>query len=197
MKKIKVKDIVIPAVALFVICLISSVLLAVTNNVTSEKIAQNAEEKSIASRSEVLSEVNAVKVESYGEEKTDEKSGLTYCEGLDKDGNTIGYIFKSAMKGYGGDVCVMVGYDLNGVIVGFTVLDCSGETPGLGQNSKKPEFMERFIGKSGDLTVNKNSNDGQNVQAITAATITSTAVVKAVNAATAAFEGLVGGAKNG
>ena len=47
------------------------------------------------------------------------------------------------------------------------------------------------------LTVDKYSNDGQNVQAITAATITSKAVVKAVNAATEAFNNLTGGASNG
>lgn len=197
MKKMKVKDILLPAAALFVICLIASVLLAVTNNATEAKIEQNNAEKAIASRTEVLAEVDAVKVETYSDDKTDENSGLKYCEGLDKDGNIIGYIFTSSMKGYGGDVSVMVGYNMNGTIVGFTVLDCSGETPGLGQNSKKPDFMQRFIGKSGDLNVNKNSNDGQNVQAITAATITSTAVVKAVNAATAAFNDVVGGATNG
>lgn len=197
MKNLKAKDIVLPAVALFAICLVASILLAVTNNVTATKIKENNAQKAIASRTEVLSEVGGVKVESYGEDKTDEKSGLTYCEGLDKDGKIIGYIFTSAAKGYGGDVSCMIGYDMGGTIVGFTVLDCSNETPGLGQNSKTPSFMERFIGKSGELTVNKNSNEGQNVQAITAATITSTAVVKAVNAANEAFAQITGGAANG
>ena len=84
-----------------------------------------------------------------------------------------------------------------GTITGFTILDCSNETPGLGQKSKKPEFMSRFSGKSGELTVDKYSNDGQNIQAITAATITSKAVVKAVNTATEAFGNLTGGASNG
>ena len=91
----------------------------------------------------------------------------------------------------------MVGYDMTGTISGFTILDCSNETPGLGQNSKKPEFMDRFSGKSGELTVDKYSNEGQNIQAITAATITSKAVVKAVNTATEAFQNLTGGGSNG
>lgn len=197
MKKLKAKDIVLPAVALFAICLVASILLAVTNNVTAAKIKENNAQKAVASRTEVLSEVGGVKVESYGDDKTEEKSGLTYCEGLDANGNVIGYIFTSAAKGYGGDVSCMIGYDMNGTIVGFTILDCSNETPGLGQNSKTPAFMERFIGKSGELTVNKNSNEGQNIQAITAATITSTAVVKAVNAANEAFSQINGGVANG
>ena len=45
--------------------------------------------------------------------------------------------------------------------------------------------------------MNKTSNDGQNIQAITAATITSKAVVSAVNAALSAFETVKGGALNG
>ena len=72
-----------------------------------------------------------------------------------------------------------------------------GETPGLGANSTKPEFRDRFIGKAGELVVNKTSNDGQNVQAITAATITSKAVVAAVNDALSVFSSITGGAENG
>lgn len=193
MKNMKIKDVAVPAVALFIICLVASVLLAFTNKVTADKITQNAADKAAASRLTVLSQVDGTAVASYSEDKTEEKSGLTYCEGLDKDGNVLGYLITSASKGYGGDVQVMVGYNKEGTVVGFTVLDCSGETPGLGQNAKTQSFMERFLGKSGELSVNKNSNDGQNVQAITAATITSTAVVRAVNAATQAFENITGG----
>ena len=65
---------------------------------------------------------------------------------------------------------------------------------GLGANAVKPDFKDRFIGKSGELTVDKTSNEGQNIQAITAATITSKAVVSAVNAVTAAYGEITGGA---
>ena len=197
MKGVKIKDIAVPAAALFVICLVASVLLALTNNVTAPKIKENSKQSELDSLSQVMGEVNGVKAESYGDEETNEKFGVTYRTALDKDKNVIGYVFTTASKGYGGDVRCMVGYDLEGKVVGFTVLDCSGETPGLGQNSKTDTFMSRFIGKSGVLEVNKNSNDGQNIQAITAATITSTAVVKAVNNATQAFGEITGGANNG
>lgn len=197
MKGAKSKQIIIPAAALFVICLVASILLALTNNVTAPKIAQNSKQSELDSLAVVLSEVDGVKVESYGDETADEAHGVTYRTALDKYKNVIGYVFTAASKGYGGDVKCMIGYDLKGTVVGFTVLDCSGETPGLGQNSKTDTFMSRFIGKSGELAVNKTSNDGQNIQAITAATITSTAVVKAVNNATAAFNEITGGANNG
>ena len=191
MKKMKPKDILVPTLALFLICLVATVLLALTNNVTAKTIAWNEIDKANAARSEVLDTTR------FSEEAVEPHTGLRYCEGLYENGETMGYIVTSAAKGYGGDVKVMVGFDLDGTIVGFTILDCSNETPGLGQSSKTPEFMSRFIGKSGTLEVNKNSNDGQNIQAITAATITSKAVVRAVNEATLAYLYLNGGADNG
>ncbi|MCM1543974.1 MAG: RnfABCDGE type electron transport complex subunit G [Ruminococcus sp.] len=192
MKNIKAKDIALPAVALLVICLVASVLLALTNNVTKGKIAQNAVDTENASRKLVLSAAA-----NFSEAEAVSDTNMTYCKGSNESGDLVGYIFTTAAKGYGGDVKVMVGFDTNGEIIGFEILDCSNETPGLGQNSKKPEFKERFIGKSGELVVNKNSNEGQNIQAITAATITSTAVVNAVNAAVNAFNEIAGGASNG
>ncbi len=191
MKESKVKNILTPTLALFLICLIATVLLALTNEITSDTIDRNAAETANAARTEVLDAA------SFSEEALEAQTGLSYCVGQDAAGETVGYVFTSSSKGYGGDVKVMVGYDLTGTITGFTILDCSNETPGLGQNSKKPEFMGRFSGKSGELTVDKYSNEGQNIQAITAATITSKAVVKAVNTATEAFNNLTGGASNG
>ncbi len=191
MKQSKLKAILVPTLALFLICLIATVLLALTNNVTAQTIAQNAAETANAARAEVLDAA------AFSEDAVEAQTGLTYCTGQNESGETVGYVITSSAKGYGGEVKVMVGFDLSGTIAGFTILDCSNETPGLGQNSKKPEFMSRFIGKSGTLTVDKYSSDGQNVQAITAATITSKAVVKAVNAASEAFNNLTGGASNG
>ena len=191
MKQMKLKDILTPTLALFLICLIATVLLALTNSVTAKTIDQNAAETANAARSEVL------EAAAFTEETEEPQTKLLYCAGQNEAGETVGYVFTATAKGYGGDVKVMVGYDLTGTITGFTILDCSNETPGLGQNSKKPEFMGRFPGKSGELTVDKYSNEGQNIQAITAATITSKAVVKAVNTATEAFQNLTGGASKG
>ncbi len=192
MKKMNPKDILIPAVALLIICLVATTLLAGTNLITSEKIALNAVETEKASRMLVLPEGK-----SYGEVTTLD-NGITYCVGTDDSGEQVGYVFTAGAKGYGGTVAVMVGLDNEGVITGIEILS-HAETPGLGANAVKPEFKNRFMGKSGTLTVDKVSNDGQNIQAITAATITSKAVTAAVNSVTAAFEelGLTGGESNG
>lgn len=190
MKKFNAKDIVLPAVALFVICLVASVLLALTNNVTAEKIAQNLVETENASRLVVMPDAKSFS------EVSAKENGVTVCEALDEKGEVIGYVYTSSAKGYGGAVSVMTGIDKDGAVVGIEILSHS-ETPGLGANSTKDSFKDRFKGKSGELIVDKNSNDGQNIEAITAATITSKAVVSAVNAAIADFEENIGGAVNG
>ncbi len=188
MKKMNPKAILVPALALLIICLVATTLLAGTNMITAEKIAANAVEKENSSRMVVLPEGN-----SYSE-VTALENGLTYCEGMNENGEVVGYVFTSGAKGYGGTVGVMVGLDTNGTITGIEILTHS-ETPGLGANATGDGFKSRFAGKSGELVVDKNSNDGQNIQAITAATITSKAVVSAVNAVIAEFETIKGGAE--
>ncbi len=188
----KAKNIIIPAVALFLICLGASALLGLTNSITEKKIEEQAALAIQNSLQEVVTEVDGVKVSSFSDEKDFGDGTITYFEACDEGGKTIAYVLTSSAKGYGGDVKVMTAYDLSGVIVGFTVVDCSNETPGLGQNSKT-HFKGKLEGKSGELVVDKNSNEGQNVQAITAATITSKAVVSAVNASGEAAAQLIEG----
>ena len=188
MKNMKLKDILVPTIALLLICLVATTLLAGTNMITAEKIAANAVEKENSSRMVVLPAASDFS------EVTTLESGITYCEALTEDGEKIGYVFTSGAKGYGGTVGIMIGIDLDGVITGLEILS-HAETPGLGANATGEAFKSRFSGKSGILTVDKNSNDGQNIQAITAATITSKAVVSAVNAALSEFEAIKGGAE--
>ena len=190
MKKISIKEILVPTIALFIFCLVATALLAGTNMITKDKIAENAVQTEIASRAAVLPEGK-----DYGEVVTLD-NGVTYCIGYGADGNEVGYVFTTGAKGYGGTVSVMVGMETEGNITGVEILSHS-ETPGLGANATKADFKERFIGKNGTLTVNKNSNEGQNLQAITAATITSNAVVKAVNLATETYNQIAGGENNG
>ncbi len=190
MKKLNLKEVLVPAIALFLFCLIATALLAGTNSITKDKIADNAVQTEIQSRKAVLSQG-----ESYSE-VTALENGVTYCIGTDTDGNQVGYVFTAGAKGYGGTVTVMVGIDSEGKISGIEILSHS-ETPGLGANATKDDFKGRFVGKSGTLTVDKNSNEGQNVQAITAATITSKAVTNAVNLITEAYNQITGGENNG
>lgn len=58
----------------------------------------------------------------------------TYYEGT-ASGDTIGYVFKTSAKGYGGDIDLMVGIDTSGKVTGVSILSIS-ETAGLGMNAK-------------------------------------------------------------
>lgn len=88
-------------------------------------------------------------------------------------------------NGFGGPMKVMVGVAADGTILGYEILEHS-ETPGLGdkagewfKNADKPN--QNIIGrKAGNLSVSK---DGGEVDAITAATISSRAFLKAINSA--------------
>lgn len=94
-------------------------------------------------------------------------------------------------NGFGGSLSVLVGFNDNGDILGYTILE-TAETPGLGAKADTWFQKEDNGGKGGkacivglnpqsaNLTV---SNDGGDVDAITASTITSRAFLRAIQQA--------------
>jgi electron transport complex protein RnfG len=105
----------------------------------------------------------------------------------DKDDQFVGAAIESFSKnGFSGEIKVMVGFDINGNIVDYSVLE-QKETPGLG--TKMVDWFKTVKGKqniksknagTANLTVSK---DGGDIDAITAATISSRAFLEAVRAA--------------
>ena len=164
------------ALSLFLICAVAAGALAYVNSVTAPTIASNSAAAADKARGEVLPEAD-------GFEEKAAPDGTVYYAAL-KDGETVGYVFTTSAKGYGGDVEIMTGIDAEGRITGVSILTIN-ETPGLGMNAKKDGFRDQFKGKSGVLAVNK---DGGEIVAITSATVTSRAVTNAVNQALALYE---------
>lgn len=74
----------------------------------------------------------------------------------------------------GAEITVMAMMNDDGVITYLTV-DASSQTPGLGQRCEEETFTSQFIGKKAPLML------GEDIDAVTSATITSQAVVDAVN----------------
>ena len=107
----------------------------------------------------------------------------------DAQGHDLGAAVQSTTGGFGGDLKVLVGFDPDGKILGYTLLE-HAETPGLGAKADK-WFQQGgkgdIIGKSPaePLSVSK---DGGQVDAITASTITSRAFLLAVNNAYTAYK---------
>ncbi len=176
-KKLSAKAILIPTVSLFLICLFVTALLALTNNVTADKITENEENNKQASMRTVLPD--AAEFEEIEAE-------VLYL-GKDKDGNPVGYAISTATQGYGGQVKVMTGIGTDGKIVGVDVFYNDDETPGLGKNTSNEAFRDQYKGLTVDtaIVVSKDNTAGnaQEVDAVTSATISSRAVTKAVNEA--------------
>lgn len=192
MKNSKAKEILVPAVSLFLICVVVTALLALTNAVTAPKIDALAVETQEAAKKEVLSSAA-----SFSEEKQVEKDGVsyTYYDGLASDGSVMGYVFVTSAKGYGGDISVMVGVLGDGTVAGVNILSIN-ETAGLGMNAKNQSFLDQFLGKSGEIGVAKNNPSDTEIQALTGATITSSAMATAVNTALSLYAE-IGGGQNG
>ena len=192
MKNSKAKEIIVPAVSLFLICVVVTALLALTNAVTAPKIDALAVETQEASKKQVLSSAD-----SFSEEKQVEKDGVsyTYYDGLASDGSVVGYVFVTSAKGYGGDISVMVGVLGDGTVAGVNILSIN-ETAGLGMNAKNQSFLDQFLGKSGEIGVAKNNPSDTEIQALTGATITSRAMATAVNTALSLYAE-IGGGQNG
>ena len=188
MKKLSFKDIFVPTISLFIICLVVSFLLAGTNELTKEPIAQLQAQKADEAKMQVCP--GAVSFD--GQEQTDVP--VEFYRGFDEDGNLVGYAIPASHKGYGGEIEIMVGINVEGEITGVNILSIN-ETPGLGMNAAKGEFRNQFLGElpRNGFTAKSDDASKQKIDALTGATITSEAVSQAVNKAINVYNSLEGG----
>lgn len=182
------KDFLTPVIALFSICLVAAILLAGTNEITKSKIEKAQLEAKQESLALAFPEADAFSAEAT----FDKNSALTYSVAT-ANGKEIGYVFITSQKGYGGPVSVMTGISADGKIKKVIILSMSDETPGLGQNASKPEFLDQFNGKGGSLAFSKQAAAENEIQGVTSATFTSQAVIDCVNASLDAWKTLYGG----
>ena len=96
--------------------------------------------------------------------------------------------FDMVVKGYKNGFDIMVGVK-DGAVAGVAIVSVGEETPGLGTNTNKPEWLANFNGKTGEVVIVKNkTNPAENeVNAVTSATFSSKGVAKAVNLALKAY----------
>ncbi|WP_076929183.1 RnfABCDGE type electron transport complex subunit G [Proteiniphilum saccharofermentans] len=179
--------------SLSLICLTVAVLLAQVNKMTAKPIADAKAMKLQNAISEVVPEFdNDPTAEAFVMPAGQGDSLLVYP--AKKGDEIVGYALNSfSNNGFSGNIQIMVGFDMEHRIVNYSVLQ-HAETPGLG--SKMSEWFrdaakpsQSIIGRDlskGALAV---SNDGGDVDAITASTITSRAFLEAINRAYAAYSG--------
>ncbi len=167
-------------------------ILAFVNHLTEGPINEQ-KEKALADGIKAVMVCDDLVVSKTDEVKQNDPKGkeLVYIiyQIKDAQGNDLGAAVESTTGGFGGDLKVLVGFDPEGKILGYTLLE-HAETPGLG--AKADKWFQKgqkgdIIGKSPaePLTVSK---DGGQVDAITASTITSRAFLLAVNNAYNAYK---------
>lgn len=99
-----------------------------------------------------------------------------------KDGQELGFVITLiAHEGYSGNITFLMGINKEGTIQGVSMLEI-GETPGLGLNAEAI-ISPQFTGKSeSSFTYTKvGSTSDKEIDAITGATVTTEAIVDAVN----------------
>jgi len=171
--------------------LITGVLLAWVNHITEGPIAEKAEKTLADGIQEVMGTTgltvtanDTLKLSMDGKEAT-----FVVHQTADRNGRPLGAAVESTTLGFGGDLRVLVGFNPQGAIQGYTILQTS-ETPGLG--AKVQTWFQKggkgdIIGMRPNEALLSVSKDGGQVDAITASTITSRAFLKAVNQAYAAY----------
>jgi len=164
-------------------------ILAWTNHLTSGPIE---EQKKIALESGIKTVMQAenLTVTSTDTIKTQDTKGKEQVFIIYN--NEKGAAVESSSMGFGGDLKVLVGFDGEGNILGYTLLEHQ-ETPGLG--AKADQWFQKgqkgdIIGKNPGIKALGVSKGGEGeIDAITASTITSRAFLLAVNNAYQAYKG--------
>ena len=113
-----------------------------------------------------------------------EVAGVKMYRVRDDSGAVCGWGTTAEGRGFQDRIRLMIGLSQDGGrVTGLTVLE-SNETPGLGDRIQQPEFRNQFVGTSTEHPFTR-SRPGVSasapVDAITGATISSDAVIKAIN----------------
>ena len=168
--------------SLTAIALVAAAALAALNGVTKEPIAA-------AQQAKVENAISAV-LPAFDKLEDRDVDGHLCHVGLDAEGNMVGAAIEAGnYKGFGGHLQLMVGFDAQGNVSGYQILE-THETPGLG--AKADQWFQKdgkgcVVGSNpaeNALTVKK---DGGSVDAISGSTITSRAFLGIVNDASAVF----------
>ena len=166
-----------------VITIVSGGVLGFVYGLTKPAIDQVEANKNLKAINEVLK--TDVEISTTEAKVIDD---LTYNLAFDANRDFIGAAVKTySNNGFGGKVELMVGILKNGYINKVSVL-AQTETPGLGANMVNEKWKSQFDGKNPKEFILKVTKDGGNVDAITAATISSRAVSEAIQKAVDGFE---------
>lgn len=178
MRKNTWENIVKPIVVLGTICVVTSTLLAVTNEFTAPIIKERQDKAAFAAYGAVLPDADGfTRITDFATSNVTE---------VVKADNGAGYAMKAVGKGFGGEVPVIIGFDAEGNIIGVQFLQ-NEESAGYGMRlwdstGDGAKFAEELKGKSGSVALGQDGVNG-----LSGATVSSNAVISAVNSAINCF----------
>lgn len=164
---------------LLIICSLTAAAVSLVYGLTHEK----AEENLLGEKRTAMAEIygDGISVEEIAAPET-----VDAVYRITKGNELLGYCVSVTGSGFGGDLDVLVGYHADGTILGVRLISHS-ETPGLGSRVGENEYLEQYAGQSGELTL------GEDIDAISGSTISSSALLDAVNTANSAAQAIVKG----
>ena len=158
-----------PILFLTLVVFISVIALTLTNSVTEERIVDARREAIKEMLQTLFTEMDDFVYDEVAERYT-----------VTRDDAPLGQAFMAVAVGYGGPIDILVGLEQDNTLRGIEVIS-QKETPGLGAKITEAAFLHQFAGQAGEtLALTK---DGGTIDAITGATISSSAVVEAVKEA--------------
>ncbi|MDO5518988.1 MAG: FMN-binding protein [bacterium] len=184
-------------IALFLITLVAGLALGFVFKITEGPIqalkdAEKAEAyQAVYSEAAKFSEIDGFADVAETSKEILAGQGLTntvineVLEARSSSDEVIGYVFNVTNgEGYGGEVPITIGVAKDGTINAIEVL-ANSETSGFGSRASEPEFKDQFKGiKAEQIQFTKTGKSADNeVDAVSGATKTTTAVTKDVNAA--------------
>ena len=192
-----------PAIILCVITLIAGAALsgvyALTKDAIEEQklIAEAESYRAVCPEAEEFSSDETLDeiVKALGESVYGTDFGKVHINkaivGKNAAGETVGYVIRVTTRdGFDGDISMSVGFDLDGTVLGVEFTEIN-ETAGMGMLCAEPEFKDQFKGTLVDrFILNKagGSTAPEEIDSVSGASISSGAIVNAVNAAMDFFE---------
>jgi Na+-translocating ferredoxin:NAD+ oxidoreductase subunit G len=179
---------------LFIACGLAAGSLSIVNMVTKEPIAAWEKKQTEVALREVFPEAETFTEMAAKATTAEVKTPMRVWE-VARQGQPAGYVIRTETQGYSGVITIMFGVDPTQAITGMKVTGQT-ETPGLGAKVTTVPFREQFKMKQvGQIVLKKDDPSVGTIEAVTAATISSRAVTKAVAAALDTFIKEQGGTK--
>ena len=181
-------------ITLTVITIVAGLLLGYVYELTKNPIEEQNQKTKLAAYNKVFSLASDFKEDSSIDIATApavlEESGypqeaIDECMlAVDEAGNKLGYVLSvTTNEGYGGEIKISMGVGNDGTLYGIEILSIS-ETPGLGMRADTDEFKAQFKDRNVSQFAYSKTGATQDyeIDALSGATITSNAMVNAVNA---------------